>query len=144
MTPQTKKYTKRSRSYHDFFLCHELENYRIIFYHTENRGVSRNNLCHEFANLRIISYNHTENRGIIFLVTNLRICEFPFSHTENHGIIFVTNLRICELFLLITRRIAEGHGRQKFANSKITSLRSVGPRTSLVTRKIRDRPRYSV
>ena len=94
MTPQIKKYSRRSRSYHDFFLCHELENYRISFYHTEGHGVSRNNLCHEFANLRIISYNHTENRGIIF----------------------VTNLRICELFLIITRRIAEGHGKQKFDN----------------------------
>ena len=28
-------------------------------------------------------------------------------------------MRICELFLIITRRIAEGHGRQKFDNSII-------------------------
>ena len=28
----------------------------------------------------------------------------------SHGIIFVTNLRISELFLIITRRIAENHG----------------------------------
>ena len=71
-------------------------------------------------------------------------------HTECHGVsrifffssryfFFIPNFRIFE-FLLITRRIVEGHGRQKFANSQITSLRSVGPRTSLVTRKIRDRP----
>ena len=116
----------RSRSYHDFFLCHELENYRISFYHTEGHGIIF------VTNLRIseFPFSHTENHGIIF-VTNLRICEIFLlitrRITEYHGIIFVTNLRISELFLIITRRIAEYHGRQKFDNS--------GQRTSLGTKR---------
>ena len=68
------------------------------------------------------------SHGIIFLVTNLRICElFLFNHTENRGV-SRNNLchdtfslsRICELanyFFLITRSITENHGRQKFDNS---------------------------
>ena len=122
MTPQIKKYTRHSRSYHDFFLYHELENYRIIFYHTEGHGEPRNNLCHEFANLRIISNNHTENHG------------------RSRNNLSLSRIREFSNFLLITRNITESHGRQKFENSKITSLRSVGPRTSLGTKdKSRDK-----
>ena len=59
------------------------------------------------------------SHGIIFLVTNLRISELFLLVTrriaENHGIIFL----VPKYFFSITRRIAEGHGRQKFDNSLI-------------------------
>ena len=66
----------------------------FLFNHTENRGVSRNNLCHdtfslsricEFANyFFLVTRRIAEYHGIIF-VTNLRISELIFNHTGNHG-----------------------------------------------------------
>ena len=100
-------------------------------------------------NFRIIEF---QSHGISRTVTDFL---FFFSCPEFSRLVLgPTDQRevISELFLIITRRIAEGHGRQKFDNSIIRDkeenpceedkIRKFGTRKE--EKKIRDRPRYSV
>ena len=96
---------------------HELSNYRIFFMRRVAEG-------HGFLS-RDLSFGPTDQREVIIglsncfftwrvaEVTDYRIIEFS-SHGESRKVtelfFFITNYRIFELILSITRRIAEGHG----------------------------------
>ena len=89
----------------------------LFVLHTECLGGHGVFLCPEFSNFRIF-FLHTENRGIIFFITNYRIFEYLSRGMSRRSRgFFVTNFRIFEFFLH-----TEGRGDHGFSLSRDLSL----------------------